>query len=94
MPYGVSALTKGLGISSQKRPSSAKRLAIHHLEGELPDMEGEIAVAYGDDMLAPARVMGEQSKELEERLVIVGGVFESALVYHRKRCNQSQLFHH
>ncbi|MCY4577186.1 MAG: 50S ribosomal protein L10 [Candidatus Kaiserbacteria bacterium] len=50
------------------------------LAGVLPAMEGEIALAYGDDMLAPARVMGEQSKALDERLTIVGGVFENALV--------------
>ena len=49
-------------------------------DGSLPAMEGEVALAYGSDMLAPARVMGEQSKALEERLTIIGGVFDGALV--------------
>ena len=69
-----------VGYLVAKKTLIRKAFGDSSLEGELPDMEGEIAVAYGDDMLAPARVMGEQSKELEERLVIVGGVFENALV--------------
>lgn len=50
------------------------------VSGDLPDMEGEIALAYGDDILAPARVMGEWGKELHERLTIVGGIFENKLL--------------
>ena len=49
-------------------------------DGSLSDMEGEIAVAYGSDMLAPARIMGEQGKKLDGRISIVGGVFENAFV--------------
>ena len=50
------------------------------IEGDFPNLEGEIAVAYSDDVLASARVMGEQSKKLENRLEIVGGVYENKFI--------------
>ena len=50
------------------------------LEGELPVMEGEIALAYGTDILSPARIIGEWGKKMEDRLQIVGGIFERSLV--------------
>lgn len=45
-------------------------------EGSLPELEGMIAVAYGDDLVAPAREVYEFQKEFGENLQIVGGVFE------------------
>lgn len=69
-----------VGYLVAKKTLIRKAFADSLLDGVLPDMEGEVAVAYGDDMLIPARVMGEQSKVLEGRLTIVGGVFEKALV--------------
>ena len=48
------------------------------IEGDFPVLDGEIAVAYGTDPLAPARVMGEQSKKLDGRMQIIGGIFEGA----------------
>lgn len=47
------------------------------IDGELPEFEGEIAVAYSDDILASAQAMGAQSKKLGGRLEIVGGIFDN-----------------
>lgn len=69
-----------VGYVVAKKTLIKKAFENSDIEGDLPEMEGEIAVAYGADMLAPARVMGEQGKNLEDRLHIVGGVFENALV--------------
>ena len=71
---------ESVGYLVAKKTLIRKAFEDSSLGGALPDMEGEIALAYGDDMLAPARVMGEQSKALEGRLFIVGGVFDNALV--------------
>ena len=69
-----------VGYLVAKKTLIRKAFTDSSIEGALPEMEGEIALAYGNDMLAPARVMGEQGKTLKERLTIVGGVFENALV--------------
>ena len=73
-----------VGYFVAKKTLIRKAFADSSFGGALPDMEGEVALAYGDDILAPARVMGEQSKVLDERLVIVGGVFEKVLVSQEK----------
>lgn len=45
--------------------------------GELPDLPGEIAVAYGDDQIAPAKGIYDYQKKNAELVKIVGGVFEN-----------------
>ena len=76
---GVCADTD-VGYVVAKKTLIKKAFSTSSLEGDLPEMEGEIAVAYGSDMLAPARVMGEQAAELKDKIVIVGGVFERAVI--------------
>ena len=71
---------ESVGYLVAKKTLIRKAFDDSSLDGVLPAMEGEIALAYGSDMLAPARLMGEQSKVLGERLAIVGGVFENALM--------------
>jgi len=44
--------------------------------GEMPVLDGEIAMAYGSDLLTPAREVYEFQKTHKDGLVIVGGVFE------------------
>ena len=44
--------------------------------GEIPVLDGEIAMAYGDDLLTPAREVYEFQKMHKDGLQIVGGVFE------------------
>lgn len=76
---GVCADEK-VGYMVAKKTLIKKAFKNSGIEGDLPEMEGEIALAYGTDILTPARVMGEQGKNLEDRLRIVGGVFENAPV--------------
>lgn len=52
-------------------------LADKNIEGTLPELGGEIAIAYGADMLTPAREVYNYGKDHKEVLVkIVGGIFE------------------
>ena len=44
--------------------------------GEQPVLDGEIAVAYGTDLLAPAREVLTFQKEHKDKLSIVGGIFD------------------
>lgn len=46
------------------------------IEGSIPELKGMVAVAYGNDLIAPAREVYAFQKELAEKLQIVGGVFE------------------
>ncbi len=55
------------------------------LEGSMPELPGEIALAWGDDVIAPAREVYEFQKKNPDNLKIVGGVFEG------KFMNQSEM---
>jgi large subunit ribosomal protein L10 len=47
-----------------------------NIEGEMPELEGEIALAYSDDSLAPAREVQNYAKKHKKNLALVGGVFD------------------
>lgn len=47
-------------------------------EGDMPELTGEVALAYGDDLLAPAREVHRFGKGVEGALSIIGGIFEGA----------------
>lgn len=46
------------------------------LEGEKPTLDGEIAIAYGEDLTAPAREVYAFQKKYKEGVSIVGGIFD------------------
>lgn len=50
--------------------------------GEAPTLDGEIAVAYSADAIAPAQNVKEFAKKYKEAVAIVGGVFQG--VYKNK----------
>lgn len=49
------------------------------LEGVIPEMEGEVAIAYGADLVAPSGQIFSFMKGREGKLAIVGGVFDGVL---------------
>lgn len=71
---------EGVGYLVAKKTLIRRAFEQVSFEGVLPDLDGEVAVAYGADMLTPARVMGEQAETLKDRFFIIGGVFEDAFV--------------
>jgi len=44
-------------------------------EGTIPELEGETAIAYGKDEIAPARELAVFVKKFPEHLAFAGGVF-------------------
>jgi large subunit ribosomal protein L10 len=48
------------------------------LEGAMPTVDGELALAWSDEALAPAREIRKFEKELQGALSIQGGVFEGS----------------
>lgn len=55
------------------------------VSGEQPELEGELALAYGDDLVVPAREVYGFQKQHEGKLSIIGGVFDGAYM------NQEQM---
>lgn len=47
------------------------------IEGDVPELEGEVAVAYANDPTAAAREIHTFQKKHQDKVKILGGVFES-----------------
>lgn len=45
-------------------------------EGEMPELDGEIALAYSTDAIAPAQNVKEFTATFKENIAIAGGVFQ------------------
>lgn len=70
---------QGIGYYVAKKTLMRLALAEKGYQGELPELPGEIAMAWGtDDVTLPAREIFEAGKKHKGALTIVGGVFEGA----------------
>lgn len=70
---------EGVRYYVAKKTLIRKALEAKGYEGVIPEMPGEIAVAWTDeDATAPARTLYEYGKKLKGALTLAGGVFENA----------------
>ena len=65
----------GVGYTVAKKSLIGKALEGAKYEGTAPVLEGEVALAYGEDELAPAREIAVFVKKFGEHLAFAGGVF-------------------
>lgn len=72
-----SALRKaGVKMTVAKKTLTRKAYTARGLQGDMPELDGELAIAYGEDLIAPAREVNEFQKKFEGQVTILGGVFE------------------
>ena len=67
---------EGVSYFVAKKTLIKNTLANAGIEGELPDISGEIAIAYSTDLTAPARGVFEFAKKFKDNVSIAGGIFE------------------
>lgn len=65
----------GVGYFVAKK-TLMKRAFDGAFQGTMPVLEGEIAVAYSSDAIAPAQKIKEFSGKFKDSITIVGGVFQ------------------
>jgi large subunit ribosomal protein L10 len=66
---------QGVGYFVAKK-TLIKRAFDGAYEGEMPQLDGEIALAYSTDAIAPAQNVKEFAGKFKDQLAIVGGVFQ------------------
>lgn len=67
---------QNVGYFVAKKTLTKRVLEDSGVSGEVPNFPGELAVAWGDDQVAPARGVQEFAKKHKEQLSILGGIFE------------------
>ncbi len=66
--------SKGIGYAVSKKTLLKKALSGNNVAGEMPKLEGQVAIAYGNDAVLPAKSVAEFQSKLKEKLAIVGGI--------------------
>ena len=66
---------QSVGYTVAKKTLLRRALENLGYEGQAPELEGEIALAYGEDELSPARELAVFVKKFGEHLAFAGGVF-------------------
>lgn len=67
---------EGITYKVGKKTLLKRVLSGMQVTGQLPDLEGEIAIAASADLLAPARVVYDFQKTHKDVVTLVGGIFE------------------
>lgn len=66
----------GVGYTVAKKTLTKKAFNEKGLEGTMPELLGELGIAYSEDLIAPAREVRTFEKKFEGKLAILGGVFD------------------
>lgn len=82
---------KGVGYYVAKKTLTKRALDEASPEGEMPTFEGELALAYGEDLLDPAREIYSFQKKLEKRVSILGGIFEGKFLNQEEMLSVAQI---
>lgn len=67
---------EGIGYFVARKTLIGRAFGEAKIEGEMPVLDGEAAIAYSDDLTAPAREIYAFHKEFKGAVTIMGGVFE------------------
>lgn len=67
---------EGVSYQVSKKTLTKRVLDAEKFEGAQPELTGELAMAWGEDEVAPARGIYAFAKKFPEALKILGGVFE------------------
>ena len=59
-----------------KKSLFKRALDANIIKGSMPVLVGELAVTFGEDLLAPARSIYGFQKKMEGKVSILGGIFE------------------
>ncbi len=59
-----------------KKTLVKKAFAEAGIDGDMPNLEGELAVVYGNDATGPAREIFAFQKKYDGKISILGGIFE------------------
>lgn len=67
---------QGVGYFVAKKTLMKRAFDSASFDGSFPELEGEVAIAYSTDAIAPAQGVREFEKQHKEEISILGGVFQ------------------
>jgi len=70
----------GVSYFVAKKSLAKKALSEAGIAGSMPDLQGELGIAYSEDSIAPAREAFVFQRKLENKISLLGGVFEGKFI--------------
>jgi large subunit ribosomal protein L10 len=70
----------GVGYFVAKKTLIKKAFANAKITGDMPSLDGEVAIAWSNDVIAPSREVYQFQKKLEGIISLLGGVFEGRFI--------------
>jgi len=67
---------ESVGYSVIKKTLTKRALEETDITGTQPEFPAEVAIAYGEDLIAPARLVRTYEKKFGENISILGGIFD------------------
>ncbi len=67
---------EGVSYYVAKKTLIKRALGDKKYDGGMPSFDGELAIAWGKDLIAPARGIQEFVKSTKDKVVLLGGIFE------------------
>lgn len=71
---------QGVAYTVAKKTLLLRALEETDTKGDMPALDGEIAIAYGDDPVLPAGSIASFVKKYKDALSILGGIYEGRFV--------------
>ena len=68
--------TSGVGYVVAKKTLAKIAMGEASVAGTMPALEKELALAYGEDLIAPAREVFNFQKKFKDNVSIMGGIFD------------------
>lgn len=81
---------QGVGYTVVKKTLAKRALTESKTAGELPELPGELAIAYGEET-APAREVYTFAQKHEGKLSLVGGIFEGRFLGRDEMVEMAQI---
>jgi large subunit ribosomal protein L10 len=78
---------EGVGFFVSKKTLTRKALESNKFDGNIPNLDGEVGLAYSTDLIAPAREVYEFQKKFKDSISILGGVFEGKFMSKEEMLN-------
>lgn len=72
-------IEKGVNYLVTKK-TLIKKVLQKSAKGEMPELDGEVALVYGEDSYAPAQSIYKEMKKHKNSFNILGGVFEKQFI--------------
>ena len=70
----------GVSYFVAKKSLAKKALSEAGITGTIPELTGELGIAYGEDATAPSREVFVFQKKFENRISLLGGTFQGAFI--------------